>query len=187
VDDLRDPRADDAWGALRVARDAGVVARIGASIYDEADLAIVVERFPDLNLIQVPANILDRRLLDHPTLRSLHDDGVEVHVRSAYLQGLLLAPPEDLPAHFGELRPIIAQIRDAAAQQSTSVMAFALAFLKNSPVVDAVLVGATSATELADTIAAWQSVHGEHAPFRAPAIRTELIDPRLWPPREDVG
>jgi aryl-alcohol dehydrogenase-like predicted oxidoreductase len=187
VDDLRDPRADAAWAALRVARDAGVVARIGASVYDAADLATVVERFPDLNLIQIPGNILDRRLLDHPTLHSLHDHGVEVHVRSAYLQGLLLAHPDDLPAHFGELRPVIGRLREAANEQSTSVMVVALGYLKNSPVVDAVLVGATNATELAGTIDAWQSVPDERAPFEVPAIRAELLDPRLWPPREEVG
>ena len=184
VADLRDSRATGAWEALRRAREAGTVARIGASIYDAADLEIVAERFPDLNLIQVPGSILDRRLLDHTTLRSLHDRGVEVHVRSAYLQGLLLAPPDELPDHFDDLRPIIARLRAAASEREIPVMGAALGFLKNNSIVDAVLVGATNADELSSTVAAWQSVPTEVMAFELPEIRAELLDPRLWPPRQ---
>ena len=181
VSDLRDSRASQAWESLRRARDAGNVARIGASIYDAADLEIVAERFPDLNLIQVPGNIIDTRLLDHPILRSLHDQGVEVHVRSAYLQGLLLSPPEKLPAHFDELRPIVVRLHEAAAEQGTSVMSVVLGFLKNNSTVDAVLVGATTRSELSDTVTAWQSVPGEAAALELPEVSPDLLDPRLWP------
>jgi aryl-alcohol dehydrogenase-like predicted oxidoreductase len=184
VADLRDPRASDAWELLRATREAGVVSRIGASIYDVADLELVARRFPDLDLIQIPANILDRRLLDHPILRVLHDRGVEVHVRSVYLQGLLLAAPEDLPNHFRELLPIIERLRAVAEQQHTSVASVALGFLRNNPIVDALLVGATSADELSSTIAAWQSIPDDSTPFEVPELRDDLLDPRQWPPKQ---
>ena len=185
VSDLRDPRASDAWEQMRSARKSGVIARIGASIYDTEDLEIVSERFPDLDLIQVPGNILDRRLLDHPLLKALHDNGVEVHVRSAYLQGLLLALPEDIPDYFDELRPFVGRLREWAHERQTSAMGLALAFLKNNPNVDAVLAGATTATELSSTVAAWRSVSDEGFSFEVPELRTELLDPRLWPPRQE--
>lgn len=184
VSDIRDPRASDAWEQMRSARGSGVIARIGASIYDAEDLEIVAERFPDLDLIQVPGNILDRRLLDHPLLKSLHDSGVEVHVRSAYLQGLLLALPEDIPDYFDELRPFVGRLREWARKQQTSAMGLALAFLKNNPIVDSVLVGATTPEELSSTVAAWRSASDEVV-FEIPELRTELLDPRLWPPRQE--
>lgn len=185
VSDLRDPRASDAWEQMRSARTVGIVARIGASIYDVEDLEIVAERFPDLDLIQVPGNILDRRLLDYPLLKTLHDKGVEVHVRSAYLQGLLLALPEEIPDYFDALRPFVARLRELAHERQTSEMGLALAFLKNNPIVDAVLVGATTATELSSTVAAWQSATDEDISLEGPEPRTELLDPRLWPPRQE--
>jgi aryl-alcohol dehydrogenase-like predicted oxidoreductase len=183
VADLRDDRASAAWDSLRSARESGTVARIGASIYDADDLAIAVERFPDLNLIQIPANIVDRRLLDHPTLRSLHDRGVEVHVRSAYLQGLLLTSPDGLPPHFNRLRPIVAQLRAVAAERGSSVMAAALGFLRDHPVVDAVLVGALNAGELSATVAAWREVAADATSIELPSAPADLLDPRDWPPR----
>lgn len=185
VSDLRDPRASYAWEQMRSARKSGVIARIGASIYDAEDLEIVAERFPDLDLIQVPGNILDRRLLDHPLLKVLHDTGVEVHVRSAYLQGLLLALPQEIPDYFDEIRPVITRLREWAHERQTSVMVLALAFLKNNPNIDAVLVGATSATELSSTVAAWRTVSGEVLPFEIPELHAELLDPRLWPSRQE--
>jgi len=185
VSDLRDPRASDAWGQMQLARTSGVISRIGASIYDADDLEIVAERFPDLNLIQLPGNLFDRRLIDHPLLKNLHDRGVEVHVRSAYLQGLLLAPPDDIPDFFSDLRPLIAALHERAHQRNTSAMSLALAFLKGNANVDAVLVGATTAAELSGTIEAWYSASDQDVSLTIPELRTELLDPRMWPRRQD--
>jgi aryl-alcohol dehydrogenase-like predicted oxidoreductase len=183
VGDLRDTRATAAWEHLRAARAEGRVSRIGASIYDLDDLAVVVERFPDLNLLQVPGNIVDRRLLDHPVLRELHDRGVEIHVRSAYLQGLLLTAPAAVPEQLAGLKPAIASLVSAASSSGTSVLEIVLGFLKNHEVVDAVLVGALSAAELRDTVAAWNRIPATVADVEVPAVDDELLDPRRWPAR----
>lgn len=180
VRDLRDPRADAAWAILRAARAAGRITRIGASVYDAEDLAVAAERFPDLNLLQVPGNVVDRRLLDHPLLAELRDRGVVVHVRSAYLQGLLLAEPAALPSHLGELGPIVASLRADAARQKVPVIVLALAFLRHHPVVDAVLVGAASAAELRGTVEAWRAAESATVDLAAPVLRDELLDPRAW-------
>ena len=180
VQDLRDPRADEAWARLREARAAGRIKRIGASIYDAADLVVAAERFPDLDLLQVPGNVVDRRLLGHPLLAALHDRGVAIHVRSAYLQGLLLAEPETLPAHLSDLGPTVASLRADAARQQVPVLVLALAFLRHHPVVDAVLVGAASAAELRDTVDAWRAAASATVDLDAPVLRDELLDPRAW-------
>jgi aryl-alcohol dehydrogenase-like predicted oxidoreductase len=183
VADLRDERAAPAWELLQAERADGRVTRIGASIYDADDLAVVVERFPGLDLIQVPGNIIDRRLLDSPVLRDLHDRGVEVHVRSAYLQGLLLTAPDRVPDELAGLRPAVAEIAAAAASSGRSVLELVLASLKGHPVVDAVLVGALSGDELGDTVSAWNSA-GDAPPVVAfPEVDASLLDPRLWPAR----
>lgn len=180
VQDLRDPRADTAWALLREARAAGLVRRIGASIYDADDLAVAAERFPDLDLLQVPGNVVDRRLLDHPLLVDLHDRDVVIHVRSAYLQGLLLAEPEALPAHLSDLGPTVASLRADAARQRVPVIVLALAFLRHHPVVDAVLVGAASAAELRGTVDAWRAAESSTVDLDPPVLRDELLDPRAW-------
>ena len=181
--DLRDERASDAWSLLRAARAEARVTRIGASIYDVDDLEVVVDRFPDLDLLQLPGNIVDRRLLDHPVLRELHDRGVEVHVRSAYLQGLLLTTPDAVPEPLAGLKPAIAGLAAASSASGVSVLELALGFLKNHENVDAVLVGALSAAELQDTVAAWNRIAASDFAVELPAVDDELLDPRRWPAR----
>lgn len=179
VADLRDSRATVAWNVLTKARETGVISRIGASIYDPNDLEIVVERFPDLDLIQFPGNLLDRRLLEHPEVHRLHAAGVEVHVRSAYLQGILLAEPERLPQHFAPLQTVLEKIRHDAKERNTTAMGLALGYLKHHPVVDAVLVGATTPDELRSTVDAWTATNAESA-ISVPDLPQEILDPRLW-------
>lgn len=179
VEDLRDPRITAAWDAMRAARDDGRVGRIGASIYDAADLEAAIAALPGLDILQLPASIVDRRLLDLPALARLHDDGVELHARSAYLQGQLLADPDALPAHLGALRPVLAELRATAADAGVDVAALALGALREHPLVDAVVVGVTSVDELEQTLGAWAA-----APVEVPAVPSlpdDVLDPRRWP------
>jgi aryl-alcohol dehydrogenase-like predicted oxidoreductase len=178
--DLRDDRTDEAWTSLVEARSAGLVKRIGASIYDSNDLLVVAERLPDLDLLQIPANIIDHRLLEHPMLRELHDRGTEIHVRSAYLQGLLLTQPEAIPNHLAGLRPAVARLGVTAADHGVTVLELALGFLKAHPLVDAVLVGALSAEELKKTVTAWERADGLSVETDIPAVDERLLDPRRW-------
>jgi aryl-alcohol dehydrogenase-like predicted oxidoreductase len=180
VDDIRDDRAHEAWQIMLRARDEGRITHIGASIYDTDDLAAVLDRFPELDLIQVPGNLVDRRLLDHPDMTALHERGVEIHVRSVYLQGLLLSSPEDIPEDLGVLRPVVAQLSDIARHSNRSVLELALGYLKRHPVVDAVLVGAASPTELAATLAAWNGSKSGVDEIPDPRLPPAVLDPRQW-------
>ena len=47
-----------------------------------------------------PANLLDQRFLRSGWLDRLQAQGCEIHVRSLFLQGLLLMQPELRPAYF---------------------------------------------------------------------------------------
>jgi aryl-alcohol dehydrogenase-like predicted oxidoreductase len=182
--DLRDPRVGEAWRLIQQARDAGDISRIGASIYDLDDLDAVEATLPGFDLLQLPGNLVDRRLLDSPRVRALHDAGLEIHVRSVYLQGLLLADPAGLPPHFAPLVPVLNDLRDRAASAGASVLSLALGFLAGHPVADAVLVGATTADELRGTLAAWHGRSAAGADLADPHLPDTILDPRTWPRTE---
>jgi aryl-alcohol dehydrogenase-like predicted oxidoreductase len=181
--DLGDARVGDAWRLMQEAREAGIITRIGASIYDIDDLDAVDATLPGFDLLQLPGSIVDRRLLDAPRVRALRDTGVEIHVRSVYLQGLLLAEPAELPPHFSSLAPVLIELRERAAAEGTSVLALALGFLAAHPAADAVLVGATTAEELRATLDAWNS-QSAAADLPDPQLPETVLDPRTWPSLE---
>lgn len=100
-------RADQLFGkqglalvtALQRARQDGLVAKVGVSIYDPEQLAAITSVCrPDI--VQAPLNLLDRRLETSGWLQRLHDFGIEVHTRSAFLQGLLLMNKAAMPRRF---------------------------------------------------------------------------------------
>ena len=157
-------------------RDAGRVGRIGVSGYDIETVANLCNRFP-LTLVQLPANVLDP-WYDRVSL----PEAVEVHVRSAFLQGFLLGDPERLPPHLAPFRSVLEQFRAETAAQGLTPLQAALAPLIASPRVARVAVGADSPDQLAQILQAVATLDGRPAPRLGPyaGVTQDLTDPRRW-------
>ena len=77
-------------------RDEGLFNGVGISAYVADDPAALAKKYrPDA--MQVPFSLLDQRLAKDGSLSRMKDLGVEVHIRSVFLQGLLFLPPTELP------------------------------------------------------------------------------------------
>jgi aryl-alcohol dehydrogenase-like predicted oxidoreductase len=63
--------------------------KIGVSIYTLKSLNLIINKF-DINLVQIPANIFDRRFLNKELLKKLKQKKIEVFVRSVFLKGTLI-------------------------------------------------------------------------------------------------
>ncbi len=75
---------------LRRIKDLGLINRIGISSYSLEEVMQIVKIF-DIDVVQIPINILDGRIKSQE-LRDLSKQGIEIHARSVFLQGLLLNP-----------------------------------------------------------------------------------------------
>lgn len=157
----------------------GEVKKIGASVYTVRQIEGLLAR-GGIDLIQAPMSVLDQRLIDSGALREVAARGVELHVRSAYLQGLLLADPATLPPFFAPARAAVASFQRAAQSAGIAPAAAALSFLLRLREVDTVLVGVDSIEQL-EAIAA---LPGE-APtldYRQFSLADEhILDPSRWP------
>lgn len=164
------------WDALCTLRDAGRVGSIGVSGYEAEAVADLCDLFP-LTLVQLPANVLD------PWYdRVILPGSVEVHVRSAFLQGFLLGDPEQLPPHLAPFRTVLEQFRAQAAAQGVTPLQAALAPLLASPRVTRVAVGADNPEQLEQIVQAVQALDGRPAPQLGPfaGVTRDLTDPRRW-------
>lgn len=162
-------------------RDAGVARALGASVYTREELDAARELLP-LDLVQLPLNVFDQRFLRDGTLEELHTEGVEVHVRSVFLQGLLLMEPEELPAHLAAAELPLRRFHELRRERGLSPIEAALAPVRELAGVDVVLVGANSAPELGECIAAMGARFEPGIDFSELASDdVELIDPRRWP------
>jgi aryl-alcohol dehydrogenase-like predicted oxidoreductase len=85
--------------ALVSLKESGKVQKIGVSIYSPSELE-VIPVIGTLGIVQAPLNLVDRRLVTSGWLKRLTDNGIEVHTRSAFLQGLLVMPQKSIPNEF---------------------------------------------------------------------------------------
>ncbi|MGB6604147.1 MAG: aldo/keto reductase [Steroidobacteraceae bacterium] len=176
--DLRGPHAATLLGALASLKSRELIAAAGISIYDPQELdALWPSWHPDI--VQAPCNVLDRRLVHSGWLAKLARQGVRVHLRSVFLQGLLLMPCDARPAFFGRWQATLDHWLGWCAAQGESPLQLALAFGCGLPGVERVVVGVESVGQLRELLAA--------AARAAPAPPQELccedpglIEPRRW-------
>jgi aryl-alcohol dehydrogenase-like predicted oxidoreductase len=174
-----------AWQALQAARAAGQVARIGVSLYHPHEAEWLLAEGWDIDLVQVPYNVLDQRFA--AVLPRLAARGVEVHVRSAFLQGLLLREPTALPDFFLPLAPKLTRLRALVAAADVPLPAALLLFAAYAPSVARAVVGVDSVANLHENLDA--AAYLDAAEKLRPAL-TELAEPTdtfilpyTWPPR----
>lgn len=174
---LTHPAADHHWRSAEQARAQGLCRKIGVSVYHPHELRQLLQRYP-LQLVQLPANWLDRRFLSADLLQQLTTAGVAIHARSLLLQGILLQPPAERPAYFQQFAALTA-FDHWAAQCALPPVAVALSLLSHYPQLSAV-VGCVSVAQLEQLVAAC-SVPPPVPPAAWPPADDALILPYLWP------
>lgn len=177
--ELMSQRGAAIYQCLLQLRQKGLVEKIGVSVYDAGEIDAVLDRFA-IDLVQLPINILDQRLILSGHLNRIKDLGIEVHARSAFLQGALLMDPLEIPAHLRPLAPYLDKLRQQARALGTSVLHLALQFVVQLEAVDHVICGVTNLAQLEEIVAAASAPleiarAGEFVP-----VDSVLLNPAFW-------
>ncbi|MGY3616563.1 aldo/keto reductase [Bradyrhizobium sp. USDA 10063] len=179
--DLAGPDGPRLWALLERLRDEGLYRRIGISAYfADGPLELARQYRPDL--MQLPFSILDQRLRQNGELALLKQLGIEIHVRSVFLQGLLFMDPARLPPRLAHAGPALANTQARIRQAGLRPIEAAVGFVLAQDHVDVAVVGVTSADELAEIVAA-SATRVRDLDWRACAIDDPVtLTPSLWEP-----
>lgn len=164
--------------ALQHLKEAGLVQKIGVSIYSPGELDALASRYR-FDLVQAPFNLIDRRLSTSGWLQRLKQDGTETHTRSAFLQGLLLMPQPAIPSKFAPWTELWDKWHNWLACHSITAVQACLAYPLAFAEVDRVVVGADSKSQLEQIIGAALTI----APDALPDLGYDdenLINPARW-------
>ena len=131
------------WG--RTLKEEGKVKKLGVSVYTPEQLIEIMERY-SIDIVQLPLNILDQRFV--PLLKVLKKRGIEVHVRSIFLQGLLLMEADTLGPYFDEIKPLLKRLPQPA-------LAHAINFVRSFNEIDKIVVGTTCLKDLIEIVNAY--------------------------------
>uniref|UniRef100_B0T231 Aldo/keto reductase n=1 Tax=Caulobacter sp. (strain K31) TaxID=366602 RepID=B0T231_CAUSK len=177
--ELFGPHGAAVWDRLARLRDAGLFAKIGVAAHASDDPVGVARRFkPDI--LQAPASLLDQRLLADGSLARIAGLGIEVQLRSIFLNGLLFLPPDRVPAQLKGASGRLSKVRRMIAEGRSDPLQAALGFALSRPEASAVLVGVTSAAELSAVVAAASSPPPD-LDWDDMAIDDPVaLDPRRW-------
>jgi aryl-alcohol dehydrogenase-like predicted oxidoreductase len=150
---LLDKDKEDLWSILLQLKSDGIVKKIGFSIYtpDELD-KLWVSFKPDL--VQAPYNIFDRRLESSGWLECMHKENVEVHVRSIFLQGLLLMNKSNRPEKFNKWLALWNRWDNWLKESNVTPVQAAVSFSLSDNRVSKVIVGVDSLNQFKEIISA---------------------------------
>lgn len=181
ADDLLVAGSEALYEAMLLLRETGQVQKIGVSVYDGRQIDAILERYsPDI--VQLPINALDQRLVKSGRLSALKARGIEIHARSVLLQGLLLMSAGRLSEYFAPYRDHLQRYFRALEEIGLSPLQGALAFLNTVGEVDVAIVGVTSATELQQVVEARLAPATPRDFFESFGVTDEsLINPARWP------
>ena len=177
VNDLFKDGGENLVDSLKLLKKNGFVKKIGISIYDSYQIKSALKIFkPDI--VQLPINIFDQRLIKDGTLKDLSELNIEIHARSVFLQGLLFMKKDNLPEYFSPWKNKISDWHLHCRINKVTPLSASLNFVLGLPEVNRCLVGVNSASQLEEIIIA--SRKGTLLTQDFATDDEKLINPRNW-------
>lgn len=143
---FEDFRKPEVWQEMTALKAEGIVEKIGLSLYHLADAKVLWDSNAAFDILQIPYSIFDRRFIKYLPL--FKQRGVEIHVRSVFLQGLAFLEPAKLPSAVAGARSQLTALRKLAVREGISTSALCLNFALMNPNVDRVVIGVDSVDHL---------------------------------------
>lgn len=169
----------DLWSGLEEIKSKGTIRKIGYSLYNpqQLDDLLALNMIPDI--VQVPFNILDRRFEDR--FRLLKARNVEIHVRSAFLQGLLLSKEVRSSSYFSQWSNTWETLDQWMSNQDLSPLEACIGHVQSYQEIDHLVVGVSRPSEFSEVLAvSSELVSGRRAPKSLSSEDSRLINPSNW-------
>ena len=164
---------------LQMLKEQGIISKVGVSIYSP-EILTAISRVVKLDIIQVPFNVFDQQILSSGWSDKLKSNGVEIHTRSVFLQGLLLLQRSSLPdyfmtywpAHFDSWYKFLNYSRADALE-------VALKFALQQDWIDKIVVGVDNVSQLKALVEIEKSSELKDFPLLG-CNDPNLINPSKW-------
>ncbi len=156
----------------------GFIKKIGYSINSPKELSSYFKKFkPDI--IQTPLNVFDQRILNSGWMSKLLSKKTEIHIRSIFLQGLLLIKKNKMPKKFLVYKKDFNKWHSWLKENKMSQLEGCLNFASYQKQVSKVVIGVDSVNQLKKIL--HTKIKNEKLNFSIlETNKSKLINPRLW-------
>ena len=151
--------------------------RFGYSIYSFKNLKKICNQFKPY-ILQCPYNVIDRRLEEKKLLQFLKINKIEIHVRSIFLQGLLILHYSKHPRKFLRWKKFFKKFDDQIQHYKISNLGWCLKFIEKNKYINKILLGVDNIDQLQEICSFKNNVK-----IKYPKIyvkNEKLINPSKW-------
>ncbi len=189
VGDLLSPAKRIIRETLEDVKNCGLVEKIGFSAYEAHEIESVLED-GIMDIIQVPYNAVDHRLIRLGILQEMKRYSIEIHARSIFLQGVLLKPVENMASFFSPLVPAIQEIDKICFDLGVSRLAVLIAIVWQSNLIDRIIIGVDNSYQMEMLVKSFHEASKVSIDFDAIQEKlkvddVKVLNPSLWP--SDMG
>jgi len=154
----------------------GYIKKIGASIYEEKEIKFLLKNFK-LDIVQLPHSIFDRRFSSTGIMKKLKRRGVEIHIRSIFLQGALLRKKKSLK--FNKWNKLFDNFEKWLKNKGISNLQACVKFVISQKNIDKIVIGVDSANQLSE-ISKINKRKNLIFPKFIPHNEKKLVNPKYW-------
>lgn len=138
------------YDELNELKNRGLIQKVGFSLYKPAELDFLLQHNISFDIIQLPYNILDQRFSNY--FQILKERGIEIYIRSVFLQGLILMNTDEINFRFSKVIDKIKKIHHIAKEFNITVTSLCLGFVFTNQYIDKAIIGVDGLSELKENI-----------------------------------
>ena len=136
------------YNKLLILKNKNKIEKIGISIYSNNEIENIIENFPGFDFIQIPFNLLDNELKRKTFILLAKQNGMEIHVRSVFLQGLFFKNINKFSRYLNPLIKYIDELNSISKFMNLDISGLALKYPLSKNYIDNVLIGVDSLDQL---------------------------------------
>ena len=126
--------------SLEQLKSEGLIDKFGISAYHPEEIEASLN-FKEIEVIEVPINIFDQRLIKTGLLSKLKRSNYIIIARSIYLQGLFFISPKNLPKYLESAKTHLKKLNNLAKTKNISISKIAFLFVRDLAEITSLIVG----------------------------------------------
>ena len=162
---------------------SGLVKHLGVSVYS-TDRAIQALKTEGISIVQLPSNLLDRRFERAGVFQLAGEMEKQIHVRSVFLQGLLLMDSTDLPENMRFALSVLERFEKLSQETGVSKKDISLGYVMQAYPKAKIVIGVETPEQIKDILKSRKT--GLHPGFMEQAreefesVEDRILNPALW-------
>ena len=174
---------DEIIATLNRMKEDGLVRRVGVSVYEPEEAKKCIER-SNVEFMQLPFSIFDQRMEKAGVFKDAEKDNIQIHSRSAFIQGLILMEEDEVPPFLVKAKPIVRKISLLCERHGLSRISLAMNYVKLQSRISHLVFGVDNLEQLKENISIFKENISkdiiDDIAKEFTDIEADIVMPSLW-------